>query len=114
MHFVQDIDDLQKILQNNPGKVILKFTAKWCNPCKKIENHVQQWVDKLPNTIQTVIVDIDDCRDVYAFYKSKKMLSGVPTLLMYQQNNLDYTFDDSVCGSDQVQYDLFFNRIVRN
>ena len=28
-----------KLMENNPGILIFKFTADWCNPCKKIKDY---------------------------------------------------------------------------
>ena len=106
------MEDFKKVLENNPGIVMIKFGAEWCRPCKQIEGHVQEWFNKMPPNIQTVIADIDNCIDVYGFLKTKKMLNGVPTILMYKKGNLGYIFDDSVSGSNPTQYDLFFKRCL--
>ena len=33
----------QQLLEVNPGYIIIKFTAEWCNPCKKIKADVEKW-----------------------------------------------------------------------
>lgn len=109
---MQDLEDFKMVLQNNPGMVMIKFTASWCAPCKKIDPHVKEWFKKMPNHIQTIVADIDNCIDVYGFLKTKKMISGVPTILMYKKNNLGYIFDDCVSGTNPTEYDLFFKRCL--
>ena len=37
--------DLGAILEKNNGVIIIKFTATWCGPCKKIEALVNQYFD---------------------------------------------------------------------
>ena len=35
--------EFEELLRQNPGKVVLKFGATWCGPCKVIEPLVNQW-----------------------------------------------------------------------
>lgn len=109
---ITTMEEFKTILENNPRMVLIKFSASWCSPCKKVEKHVIEWFNKMPDNIQTVIVDIDNCIDVYGFLKTKKMLVGIPTILMYKKNNIGYIFDDSVSGSNPTEYDLFFTRCL--
>lgn len=109
---ITSMADFKKVLENNPGLVMIKFGSTWCGPCKKVKGHVIEWFRKMPNNIQTVIVDIDECIDVYGFLKTKKMLAGIPTILMYKKGNMGYVFDDSVSGSNPTEYDLFFKRCL--
>ena len=112
IHDITTMEEFKTILENNPGMVMIKFSASWCSPCKRVEGHVMEWFNKMPNNIQTIIVDIDNCIDVYGFLKTKKMLVGIPSILMYKKNNKGYVFDDSVSGSNPTEYDLFFKRCL--
>jgi len=106
---------LATLLENNPGVVILKFGAEWCGPCKKIEGIVYEWFSKLPeNETQCVLIDIDDdeCFDLYATLKSKKMVNGVPTILAYVKGNKTIIPDFNVVGTDSTQLNYFFNRCL--
>jgi hypothetical protein len=47
---------------------------------------------------------------LYAYYKGKKMVNGIPVILCYKRGNTSYIPDDSVTGSDPTQLDLFFKR----
>ena len=90
--------------KTNPGMVILKFGAEWCGPCKRCEKEVKNWFDKINSKyITTIVVDIDESFEIYAFLKNKKMFQGIPAIL-------NYTFDDSINTSDTTQIDEFFQR----
>lgn len=115
METIQGIDSLdhfKQILANNPGQVIIKFGADWCKPCKQIEKQVLAWFEKMPNTVQTVLVDVDESFEIYAYMKSRKMIRGIPMILMYLKGNMEYTFDDSVSGSNPTEIDMFFQRCL--
>lgn len=106
--------DFYNILHNNTGIVIFKFGAEWCAPCKKIEGHIYGWFSKIENNqkIQVVCVDVDESFDVYGYLRTKKMIRGIPSILAYYKGNVSYVFDESVCGTDVNQYDIFFHKIL--
>jgi thiol-disulfide isomerase/thioredoxin len=106
-------DDLAKLLELNPGIIIIKLGATWCNPCKKIEPVVSSWLNKLQHDqIQRVVLDIDECIDLYGFLKKKRVVRGVPTLLAYYKENTHYVPDDVSFGSDENETNAFFVRCV--
>lgn len=101
---------LVELLKQNPGQFIIKFGAEWCGPCRKIEKDVKFCFDRMPDTVQCAIIDIDEYLDVYSFLKMKKMVNGIPALLCWEQGNIGYIPDDVVLGSDSQQLRLFFER----
>jgi thiol-disulfide isomerase/thioredoxin len=109
---IEDRNHFVEILQKNPGAVIIKFGANWCGPCKMIENQVHTLMNMMPNNVQSIIVDVDECVDLYSFLKSKKMANGIPLILVYYRGNLNYIPDDRVVGADKNQITKLFTNVV--
>ncbi len=107
---IKSTKKLQEILNNNPGIVILKFGAAWCGPCKVIEPRVFEWLNHMPETAQSVILDIDESFEIYSFMKNKRMVNGIPAILCYYRGNFSYIPDDSVLGAKPTEVELFFQR----
>ena len=110
---IESRDDFLNLLKENKGLIILKFGASWCNPCKLIEKEVHNFFINSPENVICGDIDIDDSFDVFSYLKTKKMVSGVPTLLCYKKGNITYIPDDSVSGSDLNNLNAFFIRCVR-
>ena len=114
---IPTVNDFKKIIEENQGTIIIKFGAEWCRPCKQIETQVHQWFDffsKNSSNIQTYIIDIDENLEVYGFLKTKKMVNGIPVILVYKSPNKTFIPDDSVIGANPQEIDLLFKRCTRN
>jgi len=110
---IHSIDELYKVIAENPGRIFIKFSSKTCAPCKRIEKQVYRWLDRLSQNCQCAFIDIDSCRDVYNFYKSKKMIPGVPTMFCYhKKTDISYVPDDIVVGANPTEIDIFFNKCM--
>jgi thiol-disulfide isomerase/thioredoxin len=62
LHTITTIENLKQfneLLLNNPGFLVIKFGAEWCGPCKKVEQDVQKWFERMPDNVRTVMLDID-------------------------------------------------------
>lgn len=109
----QSVKELQTILANNPGVVILRFTAPWCGPCKRIAPFINETINVMPASVQFVNINIDECIDVYRVFKQTRQVPGVPTCLAFKKSNTSYAPDFSVVGIDSVQLTRFFNRCLQ-
>ena len=107
---IRNVAHFAEILKTNPGIIIIKFGAEWCGPCKQIERLVFDSFSRMPNNVQCFIIDVDICFDIYSFLKTKKMLNGIPALLCYYKENINYIPDDSVIGANVPQLNMFFQR----
>ena len=100
-----------RLLQHNPGMILIKLGAPWCKPCLKINPLVHDFYLSLPSsTTLCVDLNVDECADVYSLLKAKRMVNGIPTLLCYYQGNATIYPDDSISGMDIHQVRLFFER----
>jgi len=112
---------LQKIQSNlKPNHVIiLKFSAVWCGPCKLIAPLCEEWKKHtMPaERIYWVDIDIDESIELYVALKSKRMISGVPTLLAFRGDKNAtrgqwYIPDDSVSGGNVQNVAAFLQRCL--
>ena len=80
-------DDLRTYLTTcKCPTVIIKFTASWCGPCKQIAPYIQSLNDHYNKyDYEYIEIDIDECFDLYAFFKKKKMVNGVPAMLSFKK-----------------------------
>ena len=108
-----DRKSFTELLNNNPGLIIIKFTASWCGPCKLIAPFVDDQYSKTPDTVVCANIDVDDNFDIFAYMKTKKMVKGVPTLLAYKKGNTSIAPDMSISGSDKDQVIDFFKECVK-
>jgi len=103
-------NDFLRLLQNNPGLVILKLGATWCGPCKRIKPVLDGFFVSSPDNVICCDIDVDECSDLYTYFKSKKMVNGIPAILLYKKGNTSYIPDDSITGADAAELDKFFRR----
>ena len=107
-------DVFMELLKTNPGVFIFKFGAEWCGPCKKIKKFVDKVSLVLPSNIMYIFsVDVDECFDLYAYLKQKKMVSGIPVMLAYKVGNTTYAPDASVSGTDEKELKHFFDTCLK-
>jgi thiol-disulfide isomerase/thioredoxin len=104
--------EFMNLLQVNPGLVILKMGAEWCGPCKKIRPVLDAFFATSPPEVVCADIDVDESFDLYAYFKSKKMVNGIPVILCYKKGNNTFIPDDSVTGADPTELDKFFQRCV--
>ena len=108
--YFQTREHFISLLEKNPGLVIIKMGASWCGPCKKIKPVVDAFFTSSPDNVICCEIDVDESVDLYLYFKSKRMVNGIPVLLCYKKGNATYIPDDMVTGSDAAQLHQFFTR----
>ena len=102
--------ELFQLLQVNPGLLVIKLGATWCKPCKKIAPALERFFASSPDEVLCADLDVDECVDLYSFYKSKKMVNGIPVVMCYVKGNTTFAPDDMITGADHEQLVAFFKR----
>ena len=74
-------NEFLKLLQANPGLVIMKLGATWCNPCKVIAPVIHAFFASSPQNVICADIDVDESFDLYAVLKQKKMVNGIPVIV---------------------------------
>ena len=112
------VEYFKEIISQKQGCVLMKFGASWCGPCKKITPYIKNKIDAIHNKkLQYMDIDIDDNCDIYMYLKRKKLVTKLPTFLLYKGSNK--TVDDeeihipdySVIGIDERELDIMFKMI---
>ena len=102
----------EELLKQNPGKVVLKFGATWCGPCKRIDPLVNQWFSNMPATVKCAAIDIDESFDLYGALKTKRQINGIPAILCFNKGNESYIPDMNVVGANVDQVNAFFRQVL--
>lgn len=105
-------DLLDNILPHNPGYVIVKFGADWCKPCQKIKNTVDDCFSKMGPKAQCYDINVDECFDVYAFMKSRKMVSSIPSILVWNKGNKEFVPSAFITSSDNDDIEKFLSKYI--
>jgi thiol:disulfide interchange protein len=104
------LEALKELLENNPGAIIIRFTAKWCKPCQMVVPLFYNLLNYMPNNVLPVVLDVDISTEIYIYMKRYKLLNGIPAFMCFYKENLSYVPDDICIGADQNQLKLFFER----
>lgn len=107
---LENLVEFRDILASNPGLVVLKLSADWCAPCKRIRPEMEYGLANLPSNVQPVLIDIDESLEIFSYLKNKKRVNGIPAILCWKRGNVSDIPDDVVLGADVEQVRGFFRR----
>ena len=82
---------------------VVKFTAKWCNPCKNCQPLVEECLKLLPG-VDFITIDIDDNTGINSYYRVK----AVPTFWAFRYKDPMFTAE----GSDEKIILDFFQKVA--
>jgi thioredoxin 1 len=82
MKTISTLLEFNEIVQNE--YVILKFSAEWCGPCKRIQPVFEKLSnDEKYNNITFVYVDVDESREICETCD----VSAMPTFILFKNGN---------------------------
>ena len=95
--------------------IILKFTAQWCGPCKKIGSICSNFERSKPGSIQYYEIDIDDSLELYMKLKKMKMVNGIPAIITFKGGIKEHWFipDEIHIGANVSQLEQFFMKCLK-
>jgi len=108
---ISNKEEFFRLLQNNPGLVLLKFGATWCGPCKAVDPIIHNYFVSTPENVVCCILDIDDNFELYGYMKKSRVTNGIPVVLCYDASNLTIMPTDSVTGANKIELYKFLNRV---
>jgi thiol-disulfide isomerase/thioredoxin len=88
--------------------LIIQWTATWCGPCQLIKPHVVKLQESLPPDVLFVVLDIEQNMELYSFFRTKKMITGVPCFFHFESPVSSLIPQNVLLGSDISQIKLFF------
>jgi thioredoxin 1 len=82
MNHIVNLTELGVIL-NKYDFTILKFSAEWCGPCKRISPLFEQLSkDEKYSSVHFTEVDVDVSQDICKEYE----IEGLPTFILFENN----------------------------
>ena len=100
-----DRNIFKELIKNNKGILIVKFTATWCGPCKRINTWIQHYLSEFSSDVKYLEVDLDDFGDVASSCKIKT----IPETRCYVNSDLMHTF----IGSSREDLVNFFTKVSK-
>lgn len=102
------------IIENKSWSVYIQIWRRMVWSLQKDKKFVDKVSLVLPVNIMYIFsVDVDECFDLYAYLKQKKMVSGIPVMLAYKAGNTTYAPDASVSGTDENELKYFFDTCLK-
>ena len=111
------VDTLQHLQSTAQDKVIvIKFTAKWCGPCRNTAPLVESLFASLPDNVIIFELDIDDPNNkpLYNMLKSRRMINGIPSFIAYYGNirrDFWYVPDAKISSGNVAMISNFFSAV---
>ena len=93
-----------KELVSKKKPLIIKFTATWCGPCKKIAPIFNNLTEKVKHLVDIVIVDADKGSDICSALKVR----GYPTFVSYVNGEMA----ESMVGASDSELLAFFKATI--
>jgi thiol-disulfide isomerase/thioredoxin len=105
----------QQLIIRNNGLLFFCFSATWCGPCQRIKDTLQRWIQLYSQSgITFIMYDVDENDQLYSFYRKKRLVTGIPAIVVFDKNNKSPIFSDIVNSSNIQEVDMFFTKWLGN
>ena len=112
MHKSEYIDLVETTATKKPI-IVFKFGAKWCKPCQSIDTK-DLFASYNMTTTCVYEIDIDTSFELFAHLRMYKLISVIPTFLVYKDSR-DYLKPDGILsGTDKTQLNNFFDKQLKS
>ena len=112
-HTIEDRNHFISILKENKGHLIFKFGADWCKPCNDIKDTIYELYSNMPDDVTCFDIDVDESFDIYAYLRSKRIMAGIPTIIVYKKDNDMIGPDHNISGNNKVEIKKLFDDIKK-
>lgn len=120
--YSMDTVSLRKSLSDKetPVRVVfVRFTAKWCAPCRSLAPAMHAWEEHLGTSdsyVRFMTADVDECIELYAYFKRMRQVRALPTILAFRTGRAEQDPlmpDFHHLGSDHSELDRFIEDTIR-
>ncbi len=80
--------DINAVVNNSKKRVLLLFTATWCQPCKQLKKTLAHLLDNNPGIKKNILInelDIEEQSSQHLLIKHK--ITSVPTLILLDEQD---------------------------
>ena len=102
---------------NKNQSLIIQFTATWCKPCKKLKPLCNQYYNSFSDNVIIAVLDVDNNLDLYSYYKRKRLVSGLPSFLIFLGSTQDrmnwYVPDFNITGPNNTNLIQLFTKVKK-
>ena len=111
------MEDIVNNLKRNQS-LIIQFTATWCKPCKKLKPLCNQYYNSFSDNVIIAVLDVDNNLDIYSYYKRKRLVSGLPSFLIFLGSTQDrigwYAPDFNITGPNNTNLIQLFTVVKKH
>lgn len=109
-----NVQDFKTLLDSlGTRRLIVRFTAPWCAPCRRIAPVCHAGFAELSQRFIVAELDIEETLELYSTFTRYKMIKGVPAMMMFRgdvERDRWFIPDDSVSGAEVSAIHDFFAR----
>ena len=81
-YFIEIDDDIENIINNNTGLLLIDCFADWCVPCKTLMNQIDKQLTNPFVDIKLIKHDVTNDEQ----FKTKYSIKSVPTFILFEDD----------------------------